>query len=231
MKKTRIWIAAGLLVSAVGCGLEEPSAEQSEQQSGLAARVKAADPIVAATDTATVTDTATATQTETVTATVTATQTQTATGNTITKAATARFLNVTGTAVGTVTLRNDYVGAKPFVWTATLTRLETAPTTFTGTGTATGTVVDSGITYTGSGTTTSLMQFSGFAAATATKTVSAFYSGALSKTMVDTGTGYGWMGNITWTYSKTATGTHIDTVTRTQTQTVTVTHPSTTTGT
>jgi len=214
---------------------------QTATQTGTATGTATATQTLTTTHTVTTTATATGTVTVTVqgtqtsTYTHTATQTKTATGNTTTKTATAQHLNVTGTAVGTVTLRNDYVGAKPYVWTATLTRADTAATMFTGSATATGTYADSGITYTGSGTTTSTMQFSSFAPATATKTVAAHYSGALSKTMLDTGTGSGWMGSITWTYSKTATGTHADTITGTQTLTqstggtATVTRTATTT--
>lgn len=176
MNRTRIGMVAALLVLSLGCGTEEPTAEEGEANAGLAARVKA-----------------------------TAVPFDGSTGNTVTRTATAKFLNVTGTAIGTVTLRNDYVPPKPTLWTATLTRNETAPTTFNGTSTATGTFVDSGVTYTGTGTTSSLLQFSAFPTLTATQTVAARRSGALSATATTTGTGYGWSGSITWTYTKTST--------------------------
>jgi hypothetical protein len=178
MSRTRIGMVAALLALSVGCGTEEPTADQSEQVGHLAAKVKA---IV--------------------------TDIDASPGNILTKTATAKFLNVTGTSTSTVTLRNDYVAAKPVVWTATLTRNETAPRTFNGTGTASGTFVDSGTTYTGTGTTSSLMQFSSFPTLTSTKTVAARYTGALSDTVIGTGTGYGWSGSITWTYTKTSTST------------------------
>jgi hypothetical protein len=171
-------MVAALLVLSVGCGTEEPTAEQGEQSGRFEAKVKATELPPDASP-----------------------------GNTITKTATARFLSVTGTATSTVTLRNDYVPAKRTVWTATLTRNETAPTTFNGTGTATGSFVDRGVTYTGTGTTSSMMQFSSVPTQTATKTVAAWYSGALSGTTTAVGNGYGWMGAITWTYTQTSTST------------------------
>ncbi len=219
MKTDLLWFVVVAQTLAVGCGSTPPPDEGGGSHRGLRASIK--DSVI--TVTGTQTQTSTYTQSSTYTESSTSTHTQTATGNVTTKTATANYLNVTGTGVGTVTLRNDYVGAKPYVWTATLTRADTAVTTFIGSGTATGTYADSGATYTGSGTTTLTMQFSSFATATTTKTVAAYYAGALSKTMLATGTGVGWSGRITWTYTKTATGAHTDTITQTQTQTLTQT--------
>lgn len=248
MGRDHLWLVAVTLAVGVGCGTKAPPGQQGNSRRSLTAKVKA---VVTVTTTATETATSTHTETDTETATTsgtatastvvtvtqtttgtqtsayaqstTSTQTRTAAGNTTTKTATAFNLPVSSTAVGTMTAINDWVASRTYLWTATLTRVATLPTTFNGTGTATGTYADSGVTYSSSGTTTSTMQFTGFAASTKTQTVAAYYAGAVSRTANATGTGTGWNGRLTWTYTKTATGSHTEVYTQTAVQTLTQT--------
>lgn len=229
LTSTKIMTTPGLTATVTTTTTTTGTMTVSGTTTGTATQTSTGSALVTTSQTEIQTSTQTGTSTHTQT--LTYTQTQTATGSVSTQTATARYLLVSGTGLGTITLRNDYVPAQTQLWTATLTRADTAGTTFTQTGTASGSYIDSGKTYTGSGTTTSTMEFSGFATSTTTQTVAANYSGAVSKTKVATGTGTGWNGSITWTYSKTSTGSHVMTVTKTQTEVVTATTASTATST
>ena len=236
MTTDRLCLVPVMLTLTVGCGSKAPADEQGGSQAGLRAMIKSQTytatetGILTDTDTRTTTQTSTSTQTPTYTQSFTGTHTQTAAGSTITKTATTYNIPVSATNVGTVTDRNDYVAAKTYISTATLTRADTAGATFTKTMSATGTYADNGVVYTGSGTTTATLAFFSFATSTTTQTVAANFSGQVSRTIPATGTGTAY-GSMTWTYTKTATGMHTDTLTQTNTQTLTQTTTSTDTNT
>lgn len=236
--RIRLLLLPAILTVAVGCNSNAPSIDLGGPGNGLQSRAKLQTITETDTETQTVPITATETdttsssssQTSTHTQTLTSTRTETASGNTVSRTATTYNVPVSATNIGTVTDRNDYVAAKTYAWTATLTRADTAAATFTKTATATGTFLDSGVTYSGTGTATGALAFTGFSTSTTTQTVAARYSGQVSKMVAATGTGTG-NATMIWTYTKTASGSHTNTITDTETQTVTDTTTQTSTGT